>query len=216
MVRIYGTPASRAFRVIWAARELGIPFENVPTDFRDGGTFSSELRAVNPNGRIPALEDGDFRLFESLAINLYLADKAKHPISPAGPIERALAVQWSIWAVAELEKTLLNAYANLAIFPEAERDHEEAEICIQKLARPFNVLNAAVAKTGWLIGDRFTIADLNVASITVLGKFAGLSFEATPALDRWLSNCLARPDAHDHEVMLLSGPRPPFWRMIVA
>ena len=69
---LYGISASRAFRSIWAIEEVGIEYEHVPTSFR-GDAGQPEYLAINPNGRIPALVDGDLKLFESMAINLYLA-----------------------------------------------------------------------------------------------------------------------------------------------
>ena len=73
-LRIYGAPRSRTFRVMWAAEELGLPYENIPVDFAEGSKQPAFL-AINPNGRIPAIDDEGFVLFESLAINMYLAKK---------------------------------------------------------------------------------------------------------------------------------------------
>ena len=74
-LRIHGTYPSRVYRVLWLANELGLDYEQVPTRFWDGSTKTPEFLAINPNGRVPAIEDGAFRLWESLAINLYLAKK---------------------------------------------------------------------------------------------------------------------------------------------
>ena len=71
MLKIYGHPGSRAARPLWVCRELGLQYEHVPTHFADGGTKSPEFLAINPAGRIPAIDDGGFRLAESMAINIY-------------------------------------------------------------------------------------------------------------------------------------------------
>ena len=72
-VKIYGPAASRAARALWIVHELGIPFEHVAMEMKDAK--GAEYLKINPNGKVPALVDGDFRLFESMAINLYLAAK---------------------------------------------------------------------------------------------------------------------------------------------
>ena len=108
-MKIYGIPQSRAGRCLWMARELGLEHENVPVHFR-ATRDSPELVKVNPNARIPALEEpGGFTLHESMAINLYLVKKhgAATPIAPASLEEDALATQWSFWVMTEIEKPLL-------------------------------------------------------------------------------------------------------------
>jgi len=75
MLKIYGTAMSRASRALWAAEELGLKYEHVPVGFADGGTRKPEYLKINPNGHVPALEDGAVTLCESIAINLYLAEK---------------------------------------------------------------------------------------------------------------------------------------------
>jgi glutathione S-transferase len=72
-LKIHGIPKSRAVRVIWMAEELGIPYDNVLVTMTDKAHKGPAYLAVNPNGRLPAIEDGGFKMSESLAINLYLA-----------------------------------------------------------------------------------------------------------------------------------------------
>ncbi len=74
-LKIYGVARSRAFRTLWMAAELGLPYEHVKVDFADGGTRQPAYLAINPNGHVPAIDDDGFRLWESMAINLYLAKK---------------------------------------------------------------------------------------------------------------------------------------------
>src|SRR5262245_66683813 len=94
---VYGTPMSRAARTLWMCRELGIPFEQKNVHFADGSAKTAEYLAINPNGRIPAIQDGEFTLYESMAINLYLARKHPGPLSLATLEEEARAWQWSFW-----------------------------------------------------------------------------------------------------------------------
>src|SRR5438067_12198896 len=81
-LKIYGIAASRAFRTLWMALELGLDYEQVQVGFGEDGVKSAAFLAINPNGRVPAIKDGDFVLWESMAINLYLAKKHGHGLYP--------------------------------------------------------------------------------------------------------------------------------------
>ena len=74
-LEIYGVARSRAFRTLWMAGELGLDYRLIKVDFADGGTRRPEFLAINPNGHVPVIDDDGFRLWESMAINLYLAKK---------------------------------------------------------------------------------------------------------------------------------------------
>ena len=209
MITLYGAMASRAHRVVWMLNELGLPFEHVPTHFQDGSTRAPAFLALNPNGRVPLLDDNGFVLFESLAINLYLARKYPHSLSPAGLFEEALATQWSFWVTNEIEGPLLLAAANCALFAEHARSAEEAQVALAKLERPFKVLDAHLKERPWLMADRFTVADLNVATVLDLAPQCGLRLDAWPRLNEWLQRCLARPAAADWKDVKFTIPRPP-------
>ena len=112
---VYGDPeSSRAWWNTWMCRELNLDFDNVPLRFLDPEIKGDEYRAVNPNGFIPTIKDGEFKLFESMAINLYLAKKSGSMFYPESLEEEALAWQWSFWAVTRIEVPLLTLFvANL-------------------------------------------------------------------------------------------------------
>ncbi len=209
MLTLYGAMASRAHRVVWMLKELGLVFEHVPTHFMDGSTRRPAFLAINPNGRVPVLVDDGFVLFESLAINLYLARKCSSPLAPAGLQEEALAMQWSLWVATEVEKPLLLASANRKLFEAASRSEEEALMALGKLDRPFKVLDGHLAKHGHLMGNRFTVADLNVATVLDLAPQCGIALDAWPHLQTWHQRCLARPAAADWQSVSFSVPRPP-------
>lgn len=208
MIRLYGAMASRAHRVVWMLRELGLPFDHIQTNFLDGSTRQPEFLAINPNGRVPALVDDGFVIYESLAINLYLAQKHGGSLAPASLQEAALATQWSFWVVTEVEKPLLFASANRRLFAEGQRDEEQAQMAIEKLHRPFKVLDAHLANRDWVLGDRFTVADLNVATVMDLAPQCGIALDAWPRLQQWHQRCLARPAASDWMDVRFSIPRP--------
>lgn len=209
MITLYGSMMSRAHRVVWMLKELDLPFEHVPTDFLDGSTRRPDFLSVNPNGRVPALDDDGLLLCESLAINLYLAKKYPGPLSPVDLTEDALATQWSFWVATEVERPLLFACANLALFPEASRNADEAQMAVAKLARPLKVLDAHLQDRPCLLGERFTVADLNVATVMDLAPQCGVSLAEWPRLEAWHRRCLARPAAADWKTIAFSIPRPP-------
>ena len=122
MIKVYGVPQSRAFRVLWALRELGLEFENVPTSFA-GGTRSAEFLKLNPNGHIPVLVDGTTVLWESMAINLYLARQyGAGTLWPASVPDEGRAFQWSFWGMTEVEASLLQVLMHRRILPKEQRD----------------------------------------------------------------------------------------------
>jgi glutathione S-transferase len=93
VIRLYGTSNTRAFRPLWMLEELGLPFEHVKLDFAKGETRSADFLRLNPNGHVPVLVDGDLVLFESMAINLYLAERyGGGTLRPDSPEDRARAV----------------------------------------------------------------------------------------------------------------------------
>lgn len=189
---IYGIPQSRALRCLWAARELGVPYNNEPVHFTKTRE-SADLVKANPNARIPAIDDNGFTLYESMAINLYLAKKhgAGHEIALRSLEEEALAMQWSFWVMTEIEKPLLTIM--LSTLGMAPADDATLAQCRSALDRPLGVLEAHLADRTWLLGDRFTIADLNVASVLVWARGAKLDMTAFPKVAAWLKACMSRP-----------------------
>lgn len=208
MMTLYGAMMSRAHRVVWMLEELGVEYRHVETDFLHGGTHTREFLAINPNGRVPALDDDGLLLCESLSINLYLATKYPSPLSPASLREQALITQWSFWVVTEIEKPLLLAAANRLLFAEAERSAVEAEMALARLDRPLGVLDAHLASKSFLVGERFTVADLNVAAVMTLIRLAKIGLQRYRAVDDWLTCCLERPSARHWKGIEFRIPRP--------
>ena len=209
MITLYGAMASRAHRVVWMLKELGLSFTHVPTGFTDGSTHRPAFLAINPNGRVPVLVDDGWALCESMAINLYLARRYGGPLAPDGLKQGALCTQWSFWVVTEVEKPLLLASANRRLFAEALRHEDEADMAIAKLARPFKVIDAHLAASPHLLGERFSVADLNVATVLDLAPQGGIALDDWPHLQAWHRRCLARPAAADWQGVSFSIPRPP-------
>jgi glutathione S-transferase len=193
MLQLYGNPRSRAMRCLWMLEEAGIAYQLLDKSTRADDLQSAEYLRLNPNARIPTLVDGDLVLWESMAINLYLAQKYPGPMHCAGPEVLGLAAQWSFWTVLEIEHLLLNLLQHRALLVEFARDASSAERDELLLRRPLKVLNEALAGRGYLAGNSFTVADLNVASVVAWGKIVRLDLSAYPDLTKWLDICLARP-----------------------
>lgn len=210
MPTLYGHPFSRTQRNIWMLNELGIEYDLVPTEFLKGEAQTPEFLAINPNGRVPAFVDDDgTTIFESLAINLYLSRKHGGPIAANGLVEESLAVQWSLWVANEIDTPLLLAAMNHHLFVPAERDPKEAAMALDKLARPFAVLDHLFRRQIYLLGDRFTVADVNVASVMTLIPICGIPIDGFPAMAAWLDLCLQRTAARAAwEKIDFSIPRP--------
>jgi len=201
---IYGVYRSRATRNIWLALELGIPFVHVPVIQANRlpdpdapgaplNTRSPEFLKVNPNGHIPSIDDDGFRLHESLAINLYLARKQGGPRAPATIQEEGLAAMWALWAATECEPHSINVLYHRAARPPEERDAAVADLAVEALRKPFAVLDKALAKDGFIMGGRFTVADINASEVVRYALPAPELFADAPNVKAWLAACHARP-----------------------
>src|SRR5688572_19365743 len=123
-LKIYGVAGSRAARVLWAAEELGLSYEHVKTPFSGGAPRSPEMLKINPNGRIPVIDDDGVIVWESLAINLYLAKKAGGALAPKDVVEDGQMTMWSVWAMTECEKAALQILFHRVVYPEDKRDEK--------------------------------------------------------------------------------------------
>jgi glutathione S-transferase len=194
-LKIYGIARSRAIRNVWACEEGGVPYELVKTLWTDGGTKTPAFLKINPNASVPALEDGEFSMFESLARNLYIAKNKAKGLYPSDPHAEAKVFQWTLWAATEVEPHN-GAYAMHTIFlPPEKRDPNAAKAAWDKLSKPMGVLDQHLTAQPWLLGKEFSIADINVASI-VLGIYHnGADFSAWGNTSAWLKRCYERPAA---------------------
>ena len=123
------------------ANELGLDYENVPINFADGSAKTPEYLAVNPNGRIPAIDDNGFKLWESMAINLDLAKKHGSVSLPKTMEGEAEAIQWSFWVMTEVEKPALTGLLHRFLLPEDKRDSELADEAEHQLQKPLSTIN---------------------------------------------------------------------------
>ncbi len=191
-LRIYGIARTRAFRVLWMAEDLGLDYDHIPIEIGPAGARKPEYLAINPNGRLPAIDEAGFTLWESLAITLYLAKKHGR-FYPTTLESEARAWQWSLWAVQEVDRGV-NIWSLHAVrLPPQERDPQRRAEALKVLEAPFKVLDGALAGHPYLLGEEFTVADLNVAA--VISRAIDMDLSATPRLAQWLERCLERPAA---------------------
>jgi glutathione S-transferase len=192
MIMLYGVPRSRTMRPLWMLEELGVPYENKPVTFL-GESRSPDFLRLNPNGHIPVLRDGDLVIWESMAINLYLARKYGKGLWPKTVEDEGRAFQWSVWAMTELEEPLLTALLHRGFLPENQRDPKKADDAAERFKTPLAVLDGALAGKPYLLGDAFSVADLNVAAVLCWAFLAGLDLGKAPQAQAWLGRCTGRP-----------------------
>ena len=193
MLRLYGAAKSRALRTLWMLGELGLSYDHKDYLPRSPETRTPEFRALNPNGRVPVIDDDGFVLSESMAINLYLAKKHGSPLYPSNPQHEALALQWSLWETDRLDRQIVNYVRHTKELPEAERKPDAAEAAWKEVVESFDVLEAALGKSAWLAGPSFSVGDLNVAAALYRALFLDLS--RWPHVEAWLKRSWERPAA---------------------
>lgn len=204
MITLYGVSRSRVCRNIWLMKELGQSYTQVAViqanrlaDPNAPGaplhTKSPEFLAINPNGHIPSMKDGDLVLHESLAINLYLARKFGGALAPANVAEDGLAAMWTLWAVTEVEGHSVQILYHKAMKPVAERDPKVVEASVAALRAPFGVLDKALGEHRFLMGDRFTVVDINVAETVRYAMLVPDLIAEFPHMKAWLERLHARP-----------------------
>lgn len=205
-VTIYGVAASRALRPLWVAQELGLAFRHEPTPYKGGGTRTPEFLALNPNGHIPVVVDeraeGPVVVWESMACALYLA---RHHgvadgmgIAPATVQEDAEALRWAFWTMTELEKDALTLLMHRVAMPPEQRKPELAEAAEKRLKVPLLVLEQHLQAQqargmACLAADRFTVADVCLASVAHWLRGSEALMHAFPLVQAWLHMALKRP-----------------------
>ncbi len=162
MYKLIGTPKTRAIRVLWMLEELGVEYEMDPV-----GPRSKEALAVNPSGKVPALQVGDDVIIDSVAICQFLADKHGRFTYPAGSIKRAQQDSWTQFALDDVDSVLWFKAKNTFVLPEELRSETAQDACKYEFDRAMGFLETRLGSSTYVMGDEFTVPDL------VLGHCAG-------------------------------------------
>jgi len=191
MTKLHGTSRSRSARSLWALEELGVNYEHNPMPTTDAK--SAPHLKLNPNGHVPVLEDEGVVVWESMAINLYLADKyGKNSLWPSDPMGRADVYKWSFFAMTEVEPHLITILRNRVMNAPENRDEKAASAAVEALKLPMNALEESLKGKEYLLGKNFTIADLNVAAVMSWIPMMKLDLSSWPNVAAWLQKCLGR------------------------
>jgi len=186
-MKLYWCPKTRAVRALWMLEELGVPYERVLIDIRDAKAKADPaFRAVSPMGKVPALEDGTTRLWDSGAICAYLADQYPRAAlaPPIGDPDRGRYLQWLLYTNAVIEPAMAEKFSNAPVSAAAHGwGSYDAMLA---------VLRDGVAGGPWILGARFSAADVLLGTACHFLKQFKL-IESDPALFAYVDRCAARP-----------------------
>ena len=208
-LRIYGIAASRASRPLWVAHELGLVHEHIELPYASGATRTPQFLALNPNGHIPVVDDEGVLVWESMACALYLAQRFTGPdgmtLAATNQAEQAEILRWSFWAVTECEKDALTVLMHSRIMPPDRRKPALVEEAARRLGTPLLVLEQHLLGRRYLAGERFTVADICVASVLAWARHLEVLMAPFPRTADWLERCLARPAQQGVRALATNG-----------
>lgn len=181
---------SSAKRCIWLMEELGLPHEIIRLNMQDKEHKGEAYLALNPNGKVPTLIDGEYVIWESTAINVYLGEKYGPEMLGSGAEERGLVAQWSFWSHGELHAAIE------PLIMKKFGDGLETEITKQaptEIAKRFAILDKALEGKEYLVAGRFTVADINVATAVGSHAWLDLDISSFKNIGAWLARVEGRP-----------------------
>ncbi len=193
MIKIYGSPRTSAGRCFWCLEEVGAAYDKVDVDMRAGKHKEADYLAINPNGKIPALVDGDYSLWESMAINTYLAAEYKPELLGESSKDKGLVNQWTTWSIAELQPPVIDIFIQMVFVPEDKRDHGIIERAQTKLPEMLSILDGALKGRDALVGGNFSLADLNTASVVMICEAIRFDLKPYSEVNRWMDVIGQRP-----------------------
>ena len=195
MIKLYGTPPTRALRVIWLLNELGLEYELHPVDLMQGEAARPPFRELNPAAKVPVLVDGDIVLTESAAIQLYLADKhSQAGLIPETVEGRGQMYRWIFFLVTEIEQPLWRIARHTFIYPEDKRLPQDVDLARQECLQMVAVLERHMKEREFMVGDRLSVVDFNAAYTLDWANHAEMLGDA-PRLREYLATMYARPTA---------------------
>jgi glutathione S-transferase len=205
----YGHMSGNSARAVFGLNEAGAPFQARLVDTRGGENRSPAYLALNPMGKIPAFVDGAFTLWESNAINLYVAEKLPRArLLPTTPEGRARVQRWLFFQAAHVSPACVPLFrftnARVQEFWKTKGDAQSAETARKELARYLPVLEAGLADRDWLEKD-FSLADIAYAPHLQMIAEGGFDFSPYPRVKGWLERLVARPAWRKTAELVLAG-----------
>jgi glutathione S-transferase len=199
MLKLYGQFRSRAFRVAWLCKESNIPYEHQNVTINVEGATCKEpwYAALNPNKRVPTIDDDGLVMWESAAINLYLAEKYKSPLWPTDIDGKGRMYQWAFFIANDVEPPMITAMQHRVVFPPEKRNAALADDADARLQPRLRVLDDHLAKNRYFGGERWDMADFMVASVTFSFTVMKYDLSKYPNFQRWLMASLERPRAKE-------------------
>ena len=187
MIKLYWSPRTRSFSALWVMEETGQPYERVLTDISTGAQRTPEYLAINPMGKVPALQDGDATLAESAAICAYVAERFPEAglAPPAGDPARAKYLYWLFFAPGCIEPAMVQVATKMEMNSVAAGWGEANRV--------FDVLDRALQQGPWLLGEKFSAADVIVGSGLNFAVKLFKMVPSRPSFDRYIEACSARP-----------------------
>ena len=195
MLKLYGTPPTRALRVVWLLNELGLEHELHPVDLMQDEHHQQDFLSLNPAARVPVLVDGNLVLTESAAIQLYLAEKYPQAgFIPETLEDRAQMYRWMFFLVTEVEQPLWRIARHTFVYPDEKRIPQDVELARQECLEMIAVLERHMAEREFMVGDRLSVADFN-AAYTLDWANTDEMLASAPRLRDYLKAMYARPTA---------------------
>jgi glutathione S-transferase len=198
MMKLYGLPPSpNTWQVRALAAHLGIALDFVALDFAKGETRTPEFLAINPTGRTPALVDGDFKLWETLAVMQYIAGKTGNALWPSDTRARADIARWQSWTLAHWTRDAWAPALTERLIKKIFNFGPPDEAVLAKATEAFNkeakVLDSHLAQHKFLVGSALTIADFGAAAPLFYAKEAALPLEPYGHIRAWFERVAALP-----------------------
>jgi glutathione S-transferase len=187
MMQLYWSPRSRSFTALWLMEETRQPYERVLVDISTGAQKKLEYLAINPMGKVPALQDGDATLAEAAAICAYVAERYPEAklAPPVGCPERAKYLYWLFFAPGCVEPAMVQIATKIEMNPVAAGWGDAQRV--------FDVLDAALEKGPWILGDNFSAADIAIGSALNFSVRLFKMVPSRPSFDAYIARCVARP-----------------------
>jgi glutathione S-transferase len=194
MITVYGTPPTRAMRVVWMLEEMGLPYDLKPVAF-DKRFSDPEFMAVSPTGAFPGLRDGDARLMESCAILEYLgATYGPTPLTPRpGDVSYPTYIAYLHFGESSLSAPLNVTIATRFFAPDDAKENWGAAFAIDNFVRKSAALLGPLSHSPYIAGDTFTAADISCGYALGLSKFLGFEDRLDPKLREYAGRLAQRP-----------------------